>query len=218
MLDSSTPYAVSNMQDSRTRPETLERNKSGAPVASADGKVEWIRPSHDGPLTTGETIPESTSGDAKGYRESTLSHAGPVAKSQDYDDVRESSGDEDKEADSDIAQDANIPPLAGHNDIDVDVEKQQHIQDHNQSQEPAQKDEEEERDPNVVDWDGPDDPQNPMNFPPLRKWGIAVTFGMMTFVVTFASSVMSSTVMPTAMEFGVGSEVMVLATSLFVLG
>jgi len=26
------------------------------------------------------------------------------------------------------------------------------------------------RDPNVVNWDGPDDPENPLNWAPRRKW------------------------------------------------
>ena len=30
--------------------------------------------------------------------------------------------------------------------------------------------EETERDPNIVDWDGPDDPKNPMNWPDKKKW------------------------------------------------
>lgn len=77
---------------------------------------------------------------------------------------------------------------------------------------------EEERDPNVVDWDGPDDPANPMNWAPARKWTIAVCMGLMTFVVTFASSVFSSATMVTAMQFGVSSEVMILGVALFVLG
>ncbi|KIM94619.1 hypothetical protein OIDMADRAFT_45586 [Oidiodendron maius Zn] len=34
----------------------------------------------------------------------------------------------------------------------------------------APKSEAGEADPNIVDWDGPDDPQNPMNWPDSRKW------------------------------------------------
>jgi len=77
---------------------------------------------------------------------------------------------------------------------------------------------EDEKDPNVVDWDGPDDPANPMNWSPFRKWTIAVCMGLMTFVVTFASSVFSSATMVTSMQFGVSSEVMILGVALFVLG
>jgi len=40
----------------------------------------------------------------------------------------------------------------------------------------------------------------------------------MTFVITFASSVFSTATQPTAQEFGVSTEVMILGTSLFVLG
>lgn len=29
-------------------------------------------------------------------------------------------------------------------------------------------------DPNIVDWDGPDDPRNPHNWPASRKWAITV--------------------------------------------
>lgn len=78
--------------------------------------------------------------------------------------------------------------------------------------------EDEEKDPNVVDWDGDDDPQNPYNFKPVRKWLIAVCMGLMTFVCTFASSVLSSAVMPISMEYGPGTVVAILSTSLFVLG
>ncbi|CAK4032952.1 MFS multidrug transporter [Lecanosticta acicola] len=95
---------------------------------------------------------------------------------------------------------------------DVDVEKQQ------QTQQPSTGEEKEEGDPNVVDWDGPDDKQNPYNWTPVRKWGIATSMGLMTFVVTFASSVFSAATDVTAQQFGVSSEVMILAVALFVLG
>lgn len=57
-----------------------------------------------------------------------------------------------------------------------------------------------------------------MNWKPARKWGIAVSMGSMTLVVTFASSVLSAAVQPISMEFGVGQVVSILSTSLFVLG
>lgn len=100
---------------------------------------------------------------------------------------------------------------AGQSNEDRDVEKQE-------SKGEKKDDEEEEKDPNVVDWDGPDDKANPMNWAPARKWFIAVCMGLMTFVVTFASSVFSSATMVTAMQFGVSSEVMILSVALFVLG
>ena len=76
----------------------------------------------------------------------------------------------------------------------------------------------EEEDPNIVDWDGPDDPANPKNWSSFRRWLIVVCMGLMTFIVTFASSVFSTATQVTAKEFHVSEEVMVLGTSLFVLG
>jgi len=77
---------------------------------------------------------------------------------------------------------------------------------------------EKEEDPNIVGFDGPDDPYNPQNLPMWKKWLYAVLLGSMTLVVTFASSVFSTATAVTAAEFGVSDEVMVLGTSLFVLG
>jgi hypothetical protein len=37
-------------------------------------------------------------------------------------------------------------------------------------------------DPNVVDWDGPDDPEKPMNWSKTRKGGIIFAVGLMRFV------------------------------------
>ncbi|QIX00094.1 hypothetical protein AMS68_005611 [Peltaster fructicola] len=91
-----------------------------------------------------------------------------------------------------------------------DVEKQQPKKSDN--------DEEEEKDPNLVEWNGPDDPENPMNWSSAKKWTITIALGVMTLAVTFASSVFSTATQPTAEEFGVSEEVMILGTSLFVLG
>ncbi|KAE9975932.1 hypothetical protein EG328_002918 [Venturia inaequalis] len=62
------------------------------------------------------------------------------------------------------------------------------------------------KDPNVVEWDGPDDPENPMNFPRWKKWMITVVMGLMTFCITFASSVFSTATEVTAAEFKVSPE------------
>ncbi|KAL4780156.1 major facilitator superfamily domain-containing protein [Aspergillus varians] len=73
-------------------------------------------------------------------------------------------------------------------------------------------------DPNLVEWDGPDDPENPQNMSQARKWLITMTMSMMTIWLTFASSVFSTATIVTAKEFNVSTEVMVLATSLVVFG
>ncbi|KIN05524.1 hypothetical protein OIDMADRAFT_38051 [Oidiodendron maius Zn] len=74
------------------------------------------------------------------------------------------------------------------------------------------------KDPNLIEWDGPDDPDNPMNWGRTKKWIVTVMLGLMTFCVTFASSVFSNATVPTAKEYGVSTEVTTLGTSLFVLG
>ena len=70
----------------------------------------------------------------------------------------------------------------------------------------------------IVTWDGTSDPANPRNWSSTRKWLIVTTTCLMTFCVTFSSSVFSATVSATAEEFHTSSEVMVLGVSLFVLG
>lgn len=74
-----------------------------------------------------------------------------------------------------------------------------------------------EKDPNIIEWDGPDDPENPMNFSRRRKWTMTILLGFVTFCITFASSVFSTATVITARKFGVSNEVMILGTSLFVL-
>lgn len=73
-------------------------------------------------------------------------------------------------------------------------------------------------DPNIVDWDGPDDPEKPSNWPLWRKWLITIFMGLATFTITFASSVFSTANQVTAELFGVSEIVMILGTSFFILG
>jgi len=70
----------------------------------------------------------------------------------------------------------------------------------------------------LVSWDGPDDPENPMNFPRSKKWRITMVTAIMTFCVSFASSVFSTATEITAVKWGVSLEVMILGVSLYVLG
>ncbi|CAF9903599.1 MAG: hypothetical protein GOMPHAMPRED_000417 [Gomphillus americanus] len=78
--------------------------------------------------------------------------------------------------------------------------------------------EDEKKDPNLVDWDGDNDKGNPMNWPFYRKALATGSLAFTTLVITFASSVFSTATEYTAEEFEVSEEVMILGTSLFVLG
>ncbi|KXS97475.1 hypothetical protein AC578_9072 [Pseudocercospora eumusae] len=73
-------------------------------------------------------------------------------------------------------------------------------------------------DPNIVTFDGPTDPENPMNWSRKRKWWISILTAFMTFVISFGSSVFSATTTVTAAKFGVSSEVMILGVTLYVVG
>ena len=70
----------------------------------------------------------------------------------------------------------------------------------------------------IVDWDGEDDPANPMNFPRSKKWVMTMSLAAITFCVSFSSSVFSTATTVTAEEFGISLEVMILGVSLYVLG
>lgn len=118
-------------------------------------------------------------------------------------DHRNPSNDE-PDTDSAPGQDTNgLPPE------ETDVES---ANNHQQSEKPAPKD------LNLVEWDGPNDPENPQNFSKLRKWVITLTMSSMTMWITFASSVFSTATRVTAAEFGMSTEVTILGTSLVVFG
>lgn len=70
---------------------------------------------------------------------------------------------------------------------------------------------------NLVDFDGPDDTENPKNFSKAKKWAITASMGWMTFVVTFSSSIFSVAVEPVSQEFAISRVVATLGVSLFLL-
>ncbi|KAB8772384.1 hypothetical protein FH972_026673 [Carpinus fangiana] len=75
-----------------------------------------------------------------------------------------------------------------------------------------------QRDPDLVEWEGPDDVDNPQNWSKTAKWTYTSMAGILTVFITFASSIFSTATEATSKEFGVSTEVMTLGTSLFVLG
>jgi hypothetical protein len=48
------------------------------------------------------------------------------------------------------------------------------------------KEEQDDRDPDVVDWDGPNDPANPMNWPDSKKWFNIAILSILT-LITYVS-------------------------------
>lgn len=47
---------------------------------------------------------------------------------------------------------------------------------------PDEKDEKPAGDPNIVSWDGPDDPANPKNWTMRKKWGNIAVLSILTFI------------------------------------
>ena len=75
------------------------------------------------------------------------------------------------------------------------------------------------KDEHIVTWDnGTHDPAHPKQISVRRKCVIVIASGLMTFSVSFASSIWATTMFVTADEFGVSSEVMLLGLSLYILG
>jgi len=98
-----------------------------------------------------------------------------------------------------------------------DLEKGDEVADNRKVEESKNK-EQEAKDPNLIEWNGPDDPENPLNWPNGKKWRVTMALAFMTFCVTFASSVFSNATIAVAKLYGVSTEVSTLGTSLFVLG
>ncbi|KAH9892193.1 bicyclomycin resistance protein [Xylariomycetidae sp. FL2044] len=86
--------------------------------------------------------------------------------------------------------------------------------------EPGAKDAlDDETDPNVVWWDGPDDPENPYNWPKSRKIINTGLISAMTFVSPLASSIFAPGVPQVMMDFKSSSpEIATFVVSVYVLG
>uniref|UniRef100_A0A060T8V0 ARAD1C32472p n=1 Tax=Blastobotrys adeninivorans TaxID=409370 RepID=A0A060T8V0_BLAAD len=69
-----------------------------------------------------------------------------------------------------------------------------------------------------VEFDGPDDPIHPHNWPMFKKVYTCVTLGYSTMVVAWGSAAYASAVPYVSAEFEVGSVVAILGVTLYVLG
>ncbi|KAK9466562.1 major facilitator superfamily domain-containing protein [Lipomyces arxii] len=69
-----------------------------------------------------------------------------------------------------------------------------------------------------LEWDGPDDPENPKNWSYLKRWYTTFVVAWMCLVVTFGSSIYVSGALELAAEFHVGDVVGFLGLSLYLVG
>ncbi|KAM0350966.1 hypothetical protein ACHAPU_002744 [Fusarium lateritium] len=70
----------------------------------------------------------------------------------------------------------------------------------------------------LVDFDGPDDPYRPMNWPTKKKVITTMLYGLVTMSATWASSSYSAGTREVATHFNVGTQTATLGTTLFLVG
>ncbi|ROV94832.1 hypothetical protein VPNG_09298 [Cytospora leucostoma] len=76
-----------------------------------------------------------------------------------------------------------------------------------------------ENDPNVVWWDGPEDPANPLNWPTWRKALNCGIISLLTFVTPLASSIFAPSIPELMLDFRSDSELLAaFVVSVYVLG
>lgn len=74
------------------------------------------------------------------------------------------------------------------------------------------------RDPNLVDWDGPDDPENPKNWAMKRKWAATFVVSSFTFISPVSSSMVAPALGQMDIDLGISNEVVsALILSIFIL-
>lgn len=73
-------------------------------------------------------------------------------------------------------------------------------------------------DPDLVTWDGPDDPANPKNWTTKRKWAATFVVSSFTFISPVASSMVAPALTTIAADFGIKTEIeSQLVLSIFIL-
>lgn len=74
------------------------------------------------------------------------------------------------------------------------------------------------KDPNIVSWEGPDDPANPKNWPIRRKWAACLVVSSFTFISPVSSSMVAPALTSISKDLGVTAEIeSALMLSIFVL-
>lgn len=71
--------------------------------------------------------------------------------------------------------------------------------------------------PFLVEFDGPNDRDNPKSWTTKRRWAITISMGLLVFTVTFASSIFSVNIGVVQRKFNVDLVTATLGVTLFVL-
>jgi len=74
-------------------------------------------------------------------------------------------------------------------------------------------------DPNIIDFDGPSDPENPLNWPSSKRWGMIALISAITFLTPLASSQFAPGVPDVMRDFNSTSDLLSgFMVSVYVLG
>lgn len=74
-------------------------------------------------------------------------------------------------------------------------------------------------DKGIIGWDSQDDPSNPQNFSPKRKWMLLALMSSFTFISPLASSMFSPAISYVAADFRVTNETLLsFSVTIFLLG
>ena len=126
--------------------------------------------------------------------------------------------------------DADLPSNGSVGKRDVDIEKHDapsstasvsdaHHDDVEKGKPVATATDEELPDPNVVDWDGPDDPENPLNWSPRKKWANIAVLSALTLLTPLASSMFAPGVPELLSDFHTDNQnLATFVVSVYILG
>ncbi|KAL7619424.1 hypothetical protein AAE478_009963 [Parahypoxylon ruwenzoriense] len=103
-------------------------------------------------------------------------------------------------------------------DVEKDVEAAEPAAEAGSVASEKKQEETEDKDADLVTWDGPNDPANPQNFTMSRKVSITIIWIYGNLVTTIASSIWSSGAGAVAAEFNKPTIIVTLGVSLFLLG
>jgi multidrug resistance protein len=103
------------------------------------------------------------------------------------------------------------------NERDIDLERNQQPQEELKKSKSARSARSRENS-KTVDWDGPNDPENPKNWPNRKKWAATVTVSLFTFISPVSSSMVAPALTSIAADLHITDEVLSqLTLSIFVL-
>jgi DHA1 family multidrug resistance protein-like MFS transporter len=138
------------------------------------------------------------------HKSGNMAHHGAVEDEEE--------GETEKNSENDQS---DQQPSRRSSDTEVDAANGQHIINEVSGK---RVDPEKGRDAHIVDWWGPDDPENPQNWSTVKKFFVTFEITFLTFSVYIGSAIYSSGIEDVTRVFGVSQVAATLGLTLFVLG